>query len=144
MEPSCDAELAGEIGRRLRETGCMQFLSGHNMGAPFDSVELAELRRFCELHGDGRRRFTDRGLERAHRALVRACEGFLTAVDEVAERGSGKTLSVPRMWIEEDPGRFDAAVYRLNRLASRVVSAYRELRELPSWRLAQEGTAGSG
>ncbi|MFH1501969.1 MAG: hypothetical protein ABIG03_02865 [Candidatus Eisenbacteria bacterium] len=142
--PAGDGMLLDELTRCLPADGCIAFLSRQNMAAPFSAEELTELRRFCESSLGGRQAFRDRELEKRRQVLVRRAGVFLKAVDELTVAGCSGRVGVPAEWMEEEPSRFDVAVYRLNRFAERVVRAYVALVGEAGARLAPEGAAESG
>ena len=131
-----DAALFLSFQQCLPRRGAVHFLDRHHMGSPFESVELAEIRRFCSCWQARGHEFRDRRLERLRKALLKRSGDYLKAVDELTEVGPDGLRTVPRVWLDEDPTRFDQAVYRLNRLADRVVCGYRRLREAATSRLA--------
>ena len=130
-----DAALFSSFRQCLPQRSAVRFLDRHHMGSPFEPAELAEIRRFCSCWQARGHEFRDRRLERLRRALLRRGRDYLKAVDELTEVGPDGLRTVPHVWHDEDPTRFDAAAYRLNKLADRVVRSYRRLREAATSRL---------
>lgn len=137
---TADATLFSSFETCLPRRGALRFLDHHHMGQPFEPHELDEIRRFCSCWTSREHRFHDCRLERLRRALLRRGAEYLSAVDELTEVGPDGLRTVPRVWLDEDVARFDAAVYRLNRLADRVVRCYARLRRLAKLRLPQAET----
>ena len=136
-----DVALFLSFRQCLPRRGAVRFLDHHHMGSPFEPVELAEIRRFCSCWRAGGHEFRDRRLERYRKMLLKRGEDYLKAIDELTEVGPDGLRAVPRVWHDEDPTRFDSAVYRLNRLADRVVCGYRRLHDAATSRLVL-GDAG--
>lgn len=141
-EPKCWA--LDDVRRRLPPDGCVRFLARHNMAAPFDPRELSELREYCRLCGSGRVSFRDRDLERRSQALLRCSQKFLESVDDLVVPGRVGMVAVPRAWMQEDPTRFDRAVYRLNKLSEKVLRAYDALVDHAGLGLTESGAGTSG
>ena len=137
---AADAQLYSSFETCLPRRGALRFLDHHHMGRPFEPHELDEIRRFCSCWTSREHAFSDRRLERLRRALLKRGADYLKAVDELTELGPDGLRTVPRVWLDEDVARFDAAVYRLNRLADRVVRCYRRLRRLARSRLPLKDT----
>jgi hypothetical protein len=131
-----DTELFSSFKACLPPSGCMAFLDRHHMGASFRPEQLAEIRRFCACWQIRGHEFHDRCLERLRRALLRRGEEYLRVVDQLTEVGPDGLRTVPRILLHEDPAKFDAAVYRLNRLADRVVRSYARMRRAAKVRLS--------
>jgi hypothetical protein len=131
-----DAKLFSSFEKCLPRRGSVGFLDHHHMAEPFRPEALAEIKRFCACWRSGGHEFCDRRLERLRRSLLKRCEDYLEAVDELTEIGPDGLRTVPRVLLQEDPASFDAAAYRLNRSADRVVRGYRRLHRAARLRLA--------
>lgn len=131
-----DRRLFSSFEACLPSGGTVRFLDHHHMGKPFEASELAEIRRFCACWRGRGHEFGDWRLERFRRRLLRLGTAYLRAVDELTEIGPDGLRAVPRVWLEDDPARFDSAVYTLNRLADRVVRCYRKLHRMARARLS--------
>ena len=134
--PATDAQLFSALEACLPRRGAVRFLDRHHMGTPFDPGELAEVRRFCSCWSAGGHEFRDWRLERLRKRLLRLSEAYLAAIEQLTEVGPDGLRTVPPVWQQEDATRFDAAAYKLNKLADRVVRCYARLLRTARARLA--------